>query len=238
MPANKPLNVAILISGGGTTMQAIIQACQSGELSGINPAVVIASRPDAGGILKAQALGIPTVLAGDLLEFLDKYQIDLVSQNGWLPLTPLEVINKYPSMIINQHPGPLDPGRGNDFGGQGMYGARVFCATLIYTQLTKQDFDTELTTHFVTKNFDEGDLIRVTKSTIKYIPDLADFVSATQKLQSELLPLEHQNVIATLKLFQEGSVNGYRRSTPLIPTKNIPYLNQAKQLAIKLFPHG
>ena len=52
------MKIALLISGGGTTMEAIIKACQSGVLNGVEPVLVIASSANAGGIEKAKKLGI------------------------------------------------------------------------------------------------------------------------------------------------------------------------------------
>ena len=52
------MKIALLISGGGTTMEALIKACQSGYLVNVEPALIIASNPQAGGIEKAKNLGI------------------------------------------------------------------------------------------------------------------------------------------------------------------------------------
>ena len=246
------IRLAILISGGGTTAEAVIRACQSGELPGITPVVVITDRESAGGIEKAKALGIETVVVnpkieGELLKTLQKYNVDLVSQNGWLALTPPDVVEFYSGKIINQHPGPLDPGRHADFGGRGMYGARVVCARNVYCWLTGTDFWTEAVTHFVTERFDEGDLIRVERMKMPEREKIeedqlknlsSELIAETKKVQEQLLPLEHKNVIETLRMFAKGSAAGFRRQTPLIPDENKKYLDIAKQTAIELFPNG
>ena len=56
---NGKMNIAIFISGGGTTMREVIWACKNGHLSHVNLAMIIASRPDAGGIEKARKAGFP-----------------------------------------------------------------------------------------------------------------------------------------------------------------------------------
>jgi phosphoribosylglycinamide formyltransferase 1 len=255
------LNTALLISGGGSTATAIMKASRAGRLD-IRPVIVIANHPKAGGLKKAKQLGVETKVINPqgqgfghrLLQTFEEYQVGLVSQNGWLPLTPAKVVEKYPERIINQHPGPLDPGR-PDFGGKGMYGARVACARLAYlsllagkNELTKKDYWTEATTHFVTPEYDKGQIIKTIKLNLanefpfEKLSDLITnerlLINATQKVQSVLIGLEHQLVIDTLQyLSAEKRISDIQKK-PLIPKQNVSILNQAKQLAIKLFPKG
>jgi len=255
------IRTALFISGGGSTAEAVIKAHQSGELRGILPIVVISSRSDAPGIQKAESLGVqtrivqrkdfssPEAFGEQLLRTLKSYGVELVSQNGWLPLTPTSVAEEYRERIINQHPGPLDPGRGNDFGGKGMYGSRVTAARLGYSWIAGEDFWTEVTTHHVTEKYDDGDLIRVVQMNIPplgrlvTIAELQNFpqplIDKTKEVQAKLLPLEHRNVIATLQMFAEqGSLPHFRRPEPLIPEGREQILFEAKRLAIELFPNG
>ncbi|OGK34627.1 hypothetical protein A3F60_01675 [Candidatus Roizmanbacteria bacterium RIFCSPHIGHO2_12_FULL_39_8] len=259
----RPLKIAILISGGGTTMESILKAGFYGELKNmIDPALIISSRPNAGGIEKARKLGIAAKniaivrfnknliasFSQKLLRILKKFDIDLISQNGWLPLTPESIIKEYHGRIINQHPGPLDPGRGYDFGGKYMYGLRVICARLAYAWLTGSDFWTEATTHLVTRSFDEGDLLSTIRLQFEPVPHAMRLSELTQErkklkeltqiIQQKLLPLEHQNVIITLKKFYQKKINGYRRAKALVPKENYEVLKQAKELAVQLFPDG
>ncbi len=258
-----PLKTAILISGSGSTMESILKASFYGELKNmIDPVLIISSRPNAGGIEKAQKIGVNAKnivtlqfskserksSTDKLLQLLKKFNIDVISQNGWLPLTPELIIKKYNGRIINQHPGPLDPGRGHDFGGKYMYGARVTCARIAYSWLTGRDFWTEATTHLVTPNFDEGDLLSTIHLEFDPIPHTINIsqvtarkkglIEITQLVQKKLLPFEHKNVIITLKKFYKGNMKGWRRKIPLVQKQNYELLNQAKQLAIKLFPDG
>lgn len=245
-------------------MEAAVKACQEDRLKGIRPVLVIASSPDAGGIAKAKALGIEKILviskkdfstvdvfADKLLEIFSQLGVELISQNGWLVLTPKQVVEQYPKMIIDQHPGPLDPGRVIDFGGKGMYGKRVTCSRLAYCLLTGQDFWTEASTHFVTPEYDRGDLIRVerlefanpnfkvTVAQINTDQEVQEWLrTQTPQLQAQLLPLEHQNVIATLQSFANGQITGFRRPKPLIPAGNEGLAAEAKKIAKQLFPEG
>ena len=261
MPKESLLRTALFISGGGTTAETVIRACQSGKLTGVEPVAIISSSPDATGIQKGQALGVdtyvvqrkevpsPEAFGDELLKILNNLGVDLVYQNGWLIKTPLNVIDKYQGKIINQHPGPLDPERA-DFGGRGMYGARVACARIAYSWVVGDKNPwTEATTHHVTENYDKGDLIKVTRLTINELDQKVtiaelgnqphDLIIATKGVQAELLPLEHENVIATLRRFaEEGTVSGYKREKPLIPEKTKYVVYTAKQLASQLFPKG
>lgn len=257
------LRTAILISGRGSTAKAVIEACRNGELQRIIPIAVICSRPDIPGKAMAESFGIKTFVRerrnfpsrekfGDaLLTILKSLNVDLVSQNGWLPLTPENVVEAYKKNIFNQHPAPLDPGREYDFGGKDMHGAVAVCAWEIYRWLTGDNFPVEATTHFVTPEYDKGDLIRVVKVDVSALPGLVtiaqlekseelrqQLIQKTGETQNILLPIEHQNVIETLRLFAEGKGKGFRRPESLIPSSNEIYVKQAKNLARQLFPKG
>lgn len=163
--------LATLISGGGTTMREIIKASQSGEIP-MDIACVISSSPTAGGIEKAKLLGVaekdiivvdPNDFRGsdkkvDLESFglkilteLRSRGITVVTQNGWMPITPENVIDEYSDTIFNQHPGPIP-----EFGGKGMYGRRVHAARLLFTRITNRDSWTQAVVQRVRKELDQG----------------------------------------------------------------------------------
>lgn len=257
------MRVALLISGGGSTAQTVINATKHGKLYGlVTPALVISSDPHAGGLQKAQELDVPCVVierdmfstqeefGKAILTKLADYQIDFVSQNGWLMLTPKNVIEAFTDKIINQHPGPLDPGH-PDFGGKGMFGARVMCARLIYCVLSQgEHLWTEATVHHVTEEFDNGELISVRTLSFARVKDVTQrqieedvtiqkFIKEqTKQLQQQLLPLEHENVIEALYLFARGNNPVFLRKNRLVPDENVPLLTFAKKMAIQLFPEG
>lgn len=256
----KPVRLAMLISGSGSTMEAVLIAWKRGNLAGIEPVGVIASKGDAKGIQKAKALGIATYVletnkrpaqewGNDLLALLQRLNVDWVSQNGWLPLTPLPVVRAYSGRIINQHPGPLDPGRPIDFGGKGMYGSRVTAARLMYAWVSGEGYWTEGTVHHVTSEFDKGTIVATSRlalpnhevpTTIEKLMRNPIFLKEkTAEVQATLLAKEHALVISTLKRMGEsGRVPHYRRTVPLVPKANISIAQQAKDAAITLFPHG
>lgn len=146
------LRLALMISGGGTTAREIIRACKDGRLPRVDPVCVIASTELAGGIKKAQEEGIaphdvivlnptnfnsPSLFAEAIIRSCRDRSVDLISQCGWIPKTPAEVIASFDGHMINQHPGPVDPGR-PDFGGKGMFGRRVHCARLYFLRCAKK----------------------------------------------------------------------------------------------------
>lgn len=249
-------NVAILISGGGTTAEATLKAIQSGQLKDINP-IIISSNPNAKGNERVKNLGInPFIIDREklskeefdkrLLSLLEQQNIDIITLQGWLLLVSAEIVKKYQGKIFNQHPGPMDPGR-PDFGGVGMSTPyRVNSALLTYVWVTGEKLSAESDTHFVTEEFDMGDLIRIekmeipTKKTLTTIESLRndpkELIETTHNVQKEFYPVEHKNVIATLKMFIEERAKGFKREQPLIPAKYIGILNEAKRLAIELFP--
>lgn len=238
--------LATLISGGGTTMQEIIKACQSGEVP-IDIACVIVSTPAAGGIEKADRLGIPREriilinpdnFRGDngkvdeegfgkmLLRALRKHGATVVTQNGWLPLTPEVVVNEYPETMFNQHPGPVP-----EFGGKGMYGKRVHAARLLFTKMTKRDPWTEAIGQRVHRDYDQGVVVK--SARVDILP--ADTVD---DLQQRVLPVEHSVQIDLLKDVATGNIREVTTRASLVRPGEEQVLFLAKRVAKMLYPHG
>lgn len=240
-----PLRICCLISGGGTTAQAIIKACKSGELSHVEVACVIASNEQAQGIQRVLQADIPGhhVLILNPKDFQNPEEfgyriiiacrdrgIDFIGQYGWLKKTPLNVIEAYKNMMVNQHPGPLDPGY-PDFGGKGMFGRRVHQARLFYARTLEQDYWTEATAQRVDCEYDRGALLGM-----RAVPILKE--DDCFALQQRLLPEEHKLQIHVLSEFASGTVGEMRRQKRLVDPANQWVLEASKQEAIKMFPQG
>jgi len=241
------MRIALLISGGGTTMEAIIEACQNGILKNkVIPALVIASKENSDGIKKARNLGISnenilvinpkkfdnTEKFGEkIIKECQKREVDFIGQYGWLVKTPENVINAFPDMIINQHPGPLDPNCNGDFGGIGMYGMRVHQTRLEFVRRTNRDYWTEATAHRVIANFDEGKIVKR-----KQIPIFRD--DTAEILQKRVLPEEYEVQIETLRDFADGNVTEFNRSEPLVQKGEENILEECKKIAIEKYPKG
>ena len=238
------LNLALFISGGGSTASAVISACFKGKLK-LKPVLVIASRSNCQGIKKTLASGIPLndiitvkpqsyssdrLFGQRLIKECQQRSVDLIGQFGWLPLTPSNLIDIYQGRMINQHPGPLDPPRA-DFGGKGMFGRRVHAAVIIYRRKTNEDYWTEATTHLVGREFDKGPVIG--RKKIQINED-----ETVESLQEKVLPLEHRLQIDVLNLLIKNKIKILKREKPLIETNCLPVLRQAKETAVYLYPRG
>lgn len=240
------MRIALLISGGGTTMQAICNAIRGGELRGVEPALVIASRADAGGIEKAKACGIkeedilvlnPKDFATEedfgkrIIDECKKRNVEFIGQYGWLVKTPQIVCDVYSGKIANQHPGPLDPHGHGDFGGYGMYGMRVHEARLEFVRATNREFWTEATCHRVTSNFDEGEILKCKR--VEILPN-----DTAETLQARVLPVEYEVQITVLQSFANNAVIEYHRDVNLVHPDELNTLQDCKMNAIAKYPKG
>ena len=247
---NSEQNLAVLVSGGGSTAQRICQAYKTGELVGIRPRLVISSRADAGAIPKVIAEGIPpedvvvvrrrdfatpTAFGEALLREFDKRQIYAVAQCGWMAKTPVNVIEKLQGFrIFNQHPGPLDPGY-PDFGGQGMMGRAVHYAVLEFAKRSKHSYkhETAVFTHFLSldEEYDRGLIVGAVA-----VPFELDWTP--EQLAAKTLPFEHQLVIETINLYPKGGPYRLEQSTRMIHEDEYGLLEEIKAEARVLYPHG
>ena len=155
------VRVAVLVSGGGTNLQAIIDAKNAGKIPSAELALVLASNEKAYALTRAANAGIPsevlrkakgedvTLYGERLLEVLRKHEIDLVVLAGFLTILPENVIRAYDHRILNVHPSLIP-----SFCGDGFYGLRVHEAAL-----AKGVKVTGATIHFVNEITDGGDII-------------------------------------------------------------------------------
>jgi phosphoribosylglycinamide formyltransferase 1 len=226
--------LAILISGGGSTMEQIIKACQSGEVP-MDISCVIASTPIAGGIEKARRLGIEnisiiepgsdqTVFGSALLRVLSESGATIVNQNGWLPRTPKIVIDAYESRIFNQHPGPKKETRA-------MHGTQPHAVMLYIARLTGRNEGTDVIVHRVNEKWDDGPTV-----AIAHVPiNSADY---PKRLQTRALLAEHQLQITHLQNVANGTVPEITAAHAYIRPGEEAILQQARQQARRRFPHG
>ena len=165
------VRVAILVSGGGTNLQAIIDAKNAGEIPSAELALVLASNEKAYALTRAANAGIEstvlrkakgedvTFYGERLLEVLRAHQIDLVVLAGFLTILPENVIRAYDHRILNVHPSLIP-----SFCGDGFYGLRVHEAAL-----AKGVKVTGATIHFVNEITDGGDIIA--QKAVEVLPD-------------------------------------------------------------------
>ena len=154
--------IAVLISGGGTNLQALIDAQTSGIIKSGEIVCVISSQPDANGLVRAQNASIPTevvckrLLGGSqelfekgIIENLEKYGVELIVLAGFMSILTENFTSRYPERIINVHPSLIP-----SFCGKGFYGLRVHEAALEYGVKV-----TGATVHFVNDIPDGGRII-------------------------------------------------------------------------------
>ena len=165
------VRVAILVSGGGTNLQAIIDAKNAGKLPSAELALVLASNDKAYALTRAANAGIHsevlrkakgedvTLYGERLLEVLRAHKIDLVVLAGFLTILPENVIRAYDHRILNVHPSLIP-----SFCGDGFYGLRVHEAAL-----QKGVKVTGATIHFVNEITDGGDIIA--QKAVEVLPD-------------------------------------------------------------------
>ncbi len=239
------MRIASLVSGGGSTMQAVFEAIKSGELPGVEVGLVIASKPTAGAIQKALASGLleskvvvlrpksfatEQIFGEEIIRHCMEAGIDVVCQHGWLPHTPKVVIARYAGRITNQHPGALDPGR-PDFGGKYMHGLAVHYAQRKFAELTDGNWFTEATAQFVHPVYDRGEVIA--RQRMEFDAD-----DTTETIAARLLPIEHRLQIEMLRNLRDDAVQILEREVPLVNPKFIPQLEEAKRLAHEKYPNG
>lgn len=148
--------LAVFASGGGSNLQALIDAHARGDLPA--PVVlVISNRASAGALERARRHGIAAAHVGRdladpegrMLELLREHEVDVIVLAGWLALIGPRLLEAYPERIINIHPGPLPR-----FGGKGMYGHHVHAAVLAAGVERSGP-----TVHLVDAHYDEGPVL-------------------------------------------------------------------------------
>lgn len=173
------VKVAVLVSGGGTNLQALIDAENRGELGCGRLALCIASNDKAYALTRAQNHGMKTAVVakkayGDLdayakalLDILIDEGIDLIILAGFLTILPTSVIAQYRDRIINVHPSLIP-----SFCGEGFYGLKVHEAALSYGVKV-----TGATVHMVSEVVDGGRILL--QKAVEVLPD--DTPEALQK---------------------------------------------------------
>lgn len=177
-----PLRVAVAVSGGGTNLQALLDALTPGAPAEV--ALVLSNRGSAGGLERARARGVPAeVLAdsasgGEWLGRLEQHRIGLVVLAGYLKLVPGEVVRAFRGRIINIHPALLP-----DFGGPGMYGERVHQAVI-----ASGVAESGATVHLVDEEYDRGTILAQARVPVHAGDTAAALAARVLEQEHRLLP--------------------------------------------------
>ena len=165
----KKANIAVLVSGGGTNLQALIDAQSAGIITSGEIKLVVSNVKDAFALTRAARAGIDTALVvkreckdqadfeNKLIAKLDEYGIDLIVLAGFMSILSESFTSRYKRRIINVHPSLIP-----SFCGKGFYGLRVHEAALEYGVKV-----TGATVHFVNEIPDGGEIIMQKAVAIK-----------------------------------------------------------------------
>ena len=155
MSAQRKTRVAVIVSGGGTNLQALIDARDAGQLPDGEIALVVSNKKDAGALDRARRYDIPAryLRRKDFAEKLEplmrEFEIDMIVLAGFLCILPEEFTRLYPRRMINIHPALIP-----SFCGEGMYGLHVHEAAL-----RRGVKVTGATVHFVNEICDGGEIL-------------------------------------------------------------------------------
>lgn len=207
---NKELRLAVLVSGGGTNLQAIIDSERAREQSPFRVSLVISSTKDAYALERARRFAIQSeitspvsvlgsekaktatmeekrlALSNAVFELCKKNDIDLIVLAGFLTVLTGPIIKAYENRIINMHPALLPK-----FGGLGMWGHHVHEAVL-----ASGEMESGCTVHLVDSGCDTGEIL-----VQKKVPVLQDDTAET--LYKRIAPLEHEAMIEALEMLAE-----------------------------------
>jgi len=194
------INIGVLISGGGTNLQALIDSVEQNEING-KIVVVLSNRRSAFGLQRATNHGIDNFFvskkeAGSseryhqrLVEIFESYKVDLVVLAGYMSILDSKFIATYRNRIINIHPALIP-----SFCGMGFYGDKVHKAALDYGVRV-----TGATVHFVDEEADTGPIILQKALNI-------NMDDTPESLQKRVLKIEHELLPLAVRLFCENKL--------------------------------
>ena len=191
------LNIGVLISGGGTNLQAIIDETKSGGING-TVKLVISNKENAYGLGRARLSKIKAVCETDedkIIELLKENNIDLIVLAGYLKIITPKFVDEFRNKIINIHPSLIP-----SFCGKGYYGEKVHQGVIDYGAKV-----TGATVHFVDEGADTGAIIMQETVNVEQDDD-------AKSLAKRVLEVEHRILKESIRLFCENklSIQGRR----------------------------
>ena len=212
--------IAVMISGNGTNLEAIVKACHANNIYG-EIVYVISNNPEAYGIERAKKYNIPIKIIDHkiytnrddfddaLKEFLDNLEVDLIILAGFMRILGKNITEKFYGKMINLHPSllPLYPGLNT------------------HTQaLNNKDEYHGISIHFVSAELDAGPLIAQGKVLVKADDDLEKLVSKIHKVEHDLLP-KIINELCTNNIYLNCETNKVMYSDNLDSKMSVTYFN-------------
>src|SRR6266702_7404514 len=176
----RPVRVAVLVSGGGTNLQALLDALHESPIARV--VRVISNRPNAGALQRARRAGVPTTVLRDANDPAELHaalgDAQLVVLAGYLKLVPAAAVARFRGRMINIHPALLPA-----FGGPGMYGRRVHEAVL-----ASGAKESGVTVHFVDEAFARGAIIAEERVPVKPGDTPESLAARVLEAEHRLLP--------------------------------------------------
>jgi phosphoribosylglycinamide formyltransferase-1 len=194
------LRIGVLASHEGTTLQSIIDACVAGRING-RVVVVISNNSQCGALRRAAAAGIDTFhlssvthpsshsLDAAIFEALSRARADVIFLAGYMKRLGPRTLAAFPLRILNTHPALLPK-----FGGQGMFGDRVFEAVL-----AAGESESGASVHLVDAEYDTGAVVRQQR-----VPVLSG--DTVESLKSRVQACERELVVTTLAAMANGDL--------------------------------
>lgn len=206
----KKLRIAVLISGEGSNLQAIINGIKNGQIQG-EISLIMSDRENAQGLKRAEKENIDafTILKSDysswekwnreVLGKLQSYQVDLVLLAGFMSILDWQIIQRFSNAIINIHPSLIP-----SFCGRGFYGKRVHQGVLDYGVKV-----TGVTVHFVDEGADTGPIILQEVVKVHQGDDV-------ESLSKRVLEVEHRLYPKAVELFAQGKLQVQGRKVNIL----------------------
>lgn len=199
----KPLRIAVLISGSGSNLQALIDASEGQQLPGVEIALVVSNKANAQGLQRALQHRLPAiylpwkdrVLAERRLSSLvELFEIDLLVLAGWMRIFSAEFIEQYPRRIINLHPALLpDDGTANTYTTSDGTIIPVFRGLHVVEHALEAGLKvTGSTVHYVTPEVDAGPVIA--RAEVPILPG-----DTSDSLHERVKQAEHTMIVETIR---------------------------------------
>ena len=195
-----PLRFAVLASGGGSNLQALLDRMAAGDLSA-SLVFAVSNNSQSMALERARRAGIPAYhvsvktegseegVSAKLLDLIARHPVDLLVLAGYMKKVPLAVLRRLKNRVINIHPALLP-----SFGGPGYYGEKVHEAVV-----QGGCEHTGVTIHMVNEEYDEGQIVLQRKLKV---PSGAD----ARKVGELVLAKEHDSYWRVLRAFAEGDI--------------------------------
>jgi phosphoribosylglycinamide formyltransferase-1 len=187
--------IAIFASGSGSNAQKIMEHFKRNAEAEV--VLVLTNNPQAYVLQRSDNFEIPSHIftrrefyeTDEVIKLLKNLQVDLIVLAGFLWLVPVSLLKAFPNKIINLHPALLPK-----YGGKGMYGDHVHKAVL-----AAKDEESGITIHFVSENFDEGEIIHQSRFKIDPDDNLEVVKFKGQQLEHQHFPRVIESLLKKMK---------------------------------------